>query len=402
MKKSLFVLLALIFVLPSFGFSKHEHVYFSIIYDNKTLVVTDKLLKANWWVEESFQKLTRGKTLYQRAADLVSVWAGGDQFAITLPEIWTIVKKIESDIFLPVNNGSVNFDPDRDELFWITGQKAGRELDVERLCMEILGSLNRREPAKITPVIYKVPPMNPDEILEGITLRGQYSTSFVDNAPRECNIALALEAFDGQVIKPGESISFNDIVGRRTRDRGFKTAKVIQDGEFVDGIGGGVCQASTTLFNAVLLSGLKILESHNHSIPIGYVPLGLDAMVSSQADLRFRNITEANIYIEAKFKDLGRRNFAVVKIYGTPREFIYKPRVVTTTLHQTVEVQGQIDPTGEEVVVDFGFPPRSTMTFLDIYNESGLVDTLLVRKSRYKEKPKVISYVQTSSQIPDF
>ena len=81
-------------------------------------------------------------------------------------------------------------------------------------------------------------------------------------------------------IEPGQIFSFNEAIGRRSLEAGYKEANIIKDGEFVKGVGGGVCQVSSTLYNAVLLSGLKVVESHPHSLKVGYVKEGFDAMVN--------------------------------------------------------------------------------------------------------------------------
>ncbi|MCL2586727.1 MAG: VanW family protein [Firmicutes bacterium] len=400
MKRIFVATLALFIIIPLFGFSEPQQVLFSIYYEENVIIVTNKTIKSNWWDTASRESFVKGRSLYQRANELQAMWEGRtneaihETFQTSFPELWPIVKKVGASVNKPINNGKVNFNPDSEEKFWVTEQSHGRELDIERLCAEIIGTLGRREPRQIVAIVRDTQPIDPNVILERITVRSQYSTTFIDNAPRENNITLALEVFDGLVVNANETISFNDIVGKRTRDRGYATAKIILDGEFVDGVGGGVCQASTTLFNAVLLSGLRIIESHNHSLPINYVPLGLDAMVSSQADLEFKNTTGEAIYIEARVIDHGRRNQAVVRIYGAPRTHEYKPRVERTIHTQSVEVQGGIIQDGEEIVLDYGYPPRSARTYIDIYKNGELVDSRFIRKSHYKGKPRIVKYEQ--------
>jgi vancomycin resistance protein YoaR len=174
-----------------------------------------------------------------------------------------------------------------------------------------------------------------------------------------------MEKFNGLVISNGQTASFNKIVGKRTAEAGFKEAKIIVDGEFVPGIGGGVCQASTTIFNALLLSGLKIETSHNHSLPISYVPIGRDAMVSSCADLVFTNNTGGNLYFETG----TTRNTAWIKIYGNKTSVQYKPR---TTVTEMPLKDDECDPA------------RKSTTYLDAYRDGRLVHTKLIRKSSYR------------------
>lgn len=117
-----------------------------------------------------------------------------------------------------------------------------------------------------------------------------YTTYFNKNEGGRCeNIAIASSLIDGIVVQAYGEFSFNQTVGRRTADAGFKQAKIIQNGEYVMGVGGGVCQVSTTLYNAALKSGLEAVEFHQHSLQVAYVAPSRDAMVSSSSDLRLFN-----------------------------------------------------------------------------------------------------------------
>lgn len=135
----------------------------------------------------------------------------------------------------------------------------------------------------------------------GVVTRSTFSTNYSSSsAERKHNIALACKSIDNYFLDVGGEFSFNDVVGARTTSRGYKTAKIIVGGEFVDGVGGGVCQVSTTLYNAVLLSNLKITEYHPHSLAVNYVLPSFDAMVNSNnADLRFINNTFNPVIIRA-------------------------------------------------------------------------------------------------------
>ncbi|MGE5587837.1 MAG: VanW family protein [Clostridia bacterium] len=118
-----------------------------------------------------------------------------------------------------------------------------------------------------------------------------FSTTLEDpEKSRNHNVALAAAAVDGVVLQPGEEFSFDRVVGPRLAEAGYREARVISGGKSVPGIGGGVCQVSTTLYNVALLAGLEIVERHPHSRPVDYAPPGLDATVAEgQYDLRFRN-----------------------------------------------------------------------------------------------------------------
>lgn len=130
-------------------------------------------------------------------------------------------------------------------------------------------------------------------------------TTYYDKseASRSQNIAIAAALIDGITIQPYGEFSFNQTVGRRTQEMGFKQAKIIVDGEYVLGVGGGVCQVSTTVYNAALKSGLTITEFHPHSLRVGYVAPSRDAMVSTQSDLRFNNPHPFPVRLLATAKD---------------------------------------------------------------------------------------------------
>ncbi|WP_374702901.1 VanW family protein [Bacillus sp. T33-2] len=136
----------------------------------------------------------------------------------------------------------------------------------------------------------------------GIQLLGHYVTFYNSgNKERSHNISLAAEAINSQVVFPGETFSFNKAVGRRTAAKGYLPAPIIVRGELSEGIGGGICQVSSTLFNAVDRSGLQIIERYSHSKRVPYVPPGRDATVSWYGpDFTFKNKYNQPVLIRAK------------------------------------------------------------------------------------------------------
>jgi vancomycin resistance protein YoaR len=149
-----------------------------------------------------------------------------------------------------------------------------------------------------------------------LTERAVFSTSYeTSSSERKHNIALASKSLNNTIVDVGAEFSFNMTVGARTEKRGYKTAKIISGGEFVDGVGGGVCQVSTTLYNAVVRAGLMVTEYHPHSLQVSYVLPSTDAMVNSgSADLRFVNNTNNPIII----KTTATNTTITIKIVGEP------------------------------------------------------------------------------------
>ena len=140
-----------------------------------------------------------------------------------------------------------------------------------------------------------------------------YTTYFDEkDGGRVENIHIAAALIDGVTVQAFGEFSFNKTVGSRTEEAGFKQAKIIVNGEYVQGVGGGVCQVSTTLYNAALKSGLHITEFHPHSLRVSYVPASRDAMVSSQSDLCFFNPYAHPVRLSAQTFTGGIR----VRFYG--------------------------------------------------------------------------------------
>lgn len=154
-----------------------------------------------------------------------------------------------------------------------------------------------------------------------IYLRAEFSTDYSKSTEeRKSNIYTASKSLNNTFIDVGGEFSFNRVVGERTEKRGYKSAKIIVGGKFVDGIGGGVCQVSTTVYNAVLRAGLKVIEYHPHSLPVSYVQPSFDAMVNSgNADLKFINNTHNPIILQA----VADGNNLTVKILGEPMKEKY-------------------------------------------------------------------------------
>ncbi len=194
-------------------------------------------------------------------------------------------------------------------------ERAGRACNYRKLISDAVNALKRGE-NEITLSAFPVAAKVREKDLRARTRALASYTTYFDagNSARAHNIALACSKISGSVLLPGEEFSFNKAVGKRTRENGFEEANVISGGEFVPGVGGGVCQVSTTLMNAALLSGLRVTESRPHSLTVGYVPCSRDAMVSEYSDLKFENPYDMPVYL------LGLAGGGNVKFtfYGLP------------------------------------------------------------------------------------
>ncbi|MBO4548888.1 MAG: VanW family protein, partial [Abditibacteriota bacterium] len=145
---------------------------------------------------------------------------------------------------------------------------------------------------------------------------GTFTTRFnAGNAARTSNLKVAVRKLNGTYLQPGSVFSFNRVVGERTAGAGYREAIVFQGGEQKLELGGGVCQVSSTLFNAALLAGMEILSRRSHSRMVDYVPAGRDAMVYwGQQDFSFRNNAKSPVVIRASVE--GSR--MTIALWGTP------------------------------------------------------------------------------------
>jgi vancomycin resistance protein YoaR len=204
-----------------------------------------------------------------------------------------------------------------------TGLNVNRQVFTERFYSYFFD----KQTSSLEIPMYPVFPKVDSELLSDIrSIRiGRYITTFnSSNKKRTTNIKLAVEAINNHVVFPGETFSFNAVVGRRTSAKGYEKAKVIVRGEYAEDIGGGICQVSSTLFNAVDSAGLKIVQRFSHSRHVPYIPPGRDATVSWYGpDFEFKNMYNQPIIIQAR--TLG--NHLIIKLYSSD-VIEYQPKKV--------------------------------------------------------------------------
>lgn len=258
----------------------------------------------------------------------------------------------------------------------------GRQVDFTRLKADIQASLKGDfQPVTIKYFnIYRKKSL--DTVKSETKLLGQFTTSFdSSNINRSSNIRLAAALLNGIILDGGKTLSFNDIVGARLPERGFLPAKIIENGEYTEGVGGGVCQVSTTLYNAALLSGMTVTEYHPHSLAVGYVEPSRDAMVSgSTFDLKFKNPSKTPVYIRS-FTQNGTVSF---EIYGKSDGATYSfESCITGSVPATEEVCD--DP----ALVREGRDGITSEGYL-IINRAGFVKKIKLRNDKYLPQKRII------------
>ena len=226
------------------------------------------------------------------------------------------IDNIISNIEIAPIKAQLVFNPNDEISFSTSATQVGYKVDRDLLNQNLFAAINNNNDIIEIPLKEIIPETEKEDYVKNIILRSKFSTNYQkSSSDRKSNIKKALGNFNGMIVEPGQEISFNKTTGPRNSENGYKNAKIILNGNYTPGVGGGVCQASTTLYNALLLAGIDIKEVNHHSLPASYVPLSFDAMVSEDlADLVFVNNLDTPIYIKA----YGTDNEAVVEIFGQP------------------------------------------------------------------------------------
>lgn len=225
-------------------------------------------------------------------------------------------------------------------------------------------------------------------------LLSQFSTSFTSSGyNRSNNIILSSAKLNGLVLMPGEEFSYNQAVGQRTRAAGFREAGAYSNGKVVQEVGGGICQVSSTLYNAVLYANLEIVERTNHYFNPGYVKAGLDATVSwGGPDFRFRN--NRNYPIRIVTDTSGKK--LKVYIYGLKTDddctVVLDPRYISSVPYKTTYQNDASLATGETRVISSGSNGCKTATYKYVYDKNGtLISSECISRDTYSPHNKVVA-----------
>ncbi len=282
-------------------------------------------------------------------------------------------------------------------VFTFTDERAGAKLNTEDLYRQIIDALDRHvytatitasaEP--VTPRVTKV------ELMNTFTRVSDFSTQLTNDRNRNTNILLAARAVNGTVVMPGETFSFNQATGQRTVEKGYQPAAAIAGGTTIDEVGGGVCQVSSTLFNAVAMANLAIVERSPHAWPSSYVDAGRDATVNwPDLDFKFRNDSAAPVFIVAYCEN----STCAVEIYGAALDAGTSIELVTNVVSVTEPPQTALyenNPTlphgtnREKIKARTGYDVETYQVFRQNGREIG---RQLLCVSRYPMIQQVIEY----------
>lgn len=294
--------------------------------------------------------------------------------------------KIHNEVYKEVKDAYYTKDP-----FKIYPEVEGVDFNVEEAKAQIQTEDKNEYTIKLTITKPKVTVNDigteafPDKL-------GTFTTRYDErDTDRTTNLKIACQKLNNKTVLVGETFSYNQTLGKRTVDAGYKNAKVYSNGEVVDGIGGGICQISSTLYNAVLQANLSIVERRNHQFVTSYVGAGRDAtVVYGMTDFKFKNTRKYPIKIVASAKN----GIATVSIYGIKEEVEYtislEVKQISTIPTSTKYVEDSSLPVGTEKVKQKGANGLKTETYLVKSLNGKVVSRTLLSKDTYNAMQKII------------
>ncbi|MCX7712027.1 MAG: VanW family protein [Clostridia bacterium] len=314
--------------------------------------------------------------LLEQVEILIAACSSGD---LEVPLIKTEPKKIDiNDLFKKVSREAVDAKFEvKDKAVSVVPHIVGMNIDKNSL-ETIVQDLEKAENSqKVLPVEFITPKITTEMAQANLfkdtlgSMSTQFYTGNQNDANRGVNIRIAVDKINGTVLLPGQVFSFNSTVGPRSEAGGYKSAFTYVGGKIVPGIGGGICQVSTTLYNALLFSDMNVTERTNHMFTVGYVPYGRDAAVSyPDVDLKFKNSTNWPVKIEGWVTKGNQIGFSVKGTNETPGRTI-------TINPQTVKV---IDPPTTTKYVDDPTLPEGTEKLDHDAMKGCIIDTYKIVK----------------------
>ncbi|MFC9711188.1 VanW family protein [Paenibacillus sp. JNUCC31] len=294
------------------------------------------------------------------------------------------------------------------------------EKGVRRIAWDELASLMQvklhrdfaalEQEAKPNPLLIQLPlyTLQPEITLDSLRKEGierkiiQFSTSLGNSSEgRIHNVSAAAQAVNNMILPPNGTFNYEKIIRKAEEDYGFREAPVIVNGRLTPGIGGGICQVSSTVYNAALLTGLDIVERRNHSLPVKYLPKGLDAtFASGSINFRFKNNTGKSLLIQAKVEG----GSLTVKFFGTfPENVSYalESHTIETLSAPVKYVASNVLPDGVQQVLQNGQPGYIVETVRTKKVDGKVVESKTITRDTYKAQNRLIARSSGHINLPD-
>ena len=313
-----------------------------------------------------------------------------DEQKIEIPVVQDIpekinIEKIHDEIYKEVKDAYYTKDP-----FTIHPEENGIDFDVEAAKAMLQEEKPEYEIAlKITKPKKTVKDIGTEAFPD---LLATFSTNYqASNVSRTTNLKLASNKINGTVILPNEEFSYNKVVGERTISAGYKMAATYSNGQVVDGLGGGICQISSTLYDAVVMANLNVTTRRNHQFVTSYVPAGKDATVVWGAqDFKFVNSRKYPVRIVATVEG----GIATVQIWGIKEEVEYnisiETKKVATIEYTTQYVQDASLPVGQQKVIQAGNNGRKVEAYKVTKLNGQVVSTTLLSRDTYNAMKRIV------------
>ena len=306
------------------------------------------------------------------------------------------VDQLAEQIDRPTREASIrSFNAETYE-FEFNEAEAGRELDRDALKASIAAVLAQGGGSVSLPVAVLQPQVTTEEVASQYGLIDYAITNASSSSKaRLNNIKLALSFINGTCVAPGETFSFNKVVGERTASRGFRKATAYSGGEVTEQLGGGICQVSTTLFNAAVKADMEIVERHNHSLTVHYVDKGKDATVDwGNQDLRFKNNSDENIYICCYLTEDKRVRFGIFgKLLPNGEKITVESNVTEVVKAETEYQPSAFLAKGQTYLLQEGRNGYKAEAYKVRWDANGNeLSRELLCKSVYKVKNEIIQY----------
>ncbi len=355
------------------------------------------IIEPDYYVENDKLIITPGQegikisvdNLINRIKNTLKTASSNQQYIeIPMDNVWPDkidIEKIHDEIYKEVQDAYLTENP-----ITIHPEVEGVDFDIEEAKKILENDSEQYEiPLKITKPNVTMEQIGAEAFPNKISF---YSTRYDGgDVNRSTNLELACEKINDVIVLPGETFSYNKTLGERSKAAGYKTAKVYENGEVVDGIGGGICQISSTLYNAVLKANLEIVERRNHQFITSYVEEGRDATVAyGVTDFKFKNSRKYAIKIKAS----ASNGVATIEIFGIKEEVEYQISFDTKTISTIPYTVKYIDDntlkTGTEVVKQKGANGIVTETYLIKSLNGQVVSNTLLSKDTYSDMQRIV------------
>ena len=366
------------------------------------------LVQSSYYIEEKDLIITKGKrgtviddeafinNIKDSYSDLVSTSTDIDFPVIEVDPDAIDVDKIHEEVYKEAKDAYYNEDP-----FELYPEVEGVDFNVEE-AKDLLQQEDKEE------YVIKLIITKPDVTINDLSeiafkdVLATFSTRYdASNTGRTTNLKLAAGKINGTVLAAGQEFSYNKIVGERTIAAGYKEAKIYASGEVVDGLGGGICQISSTLYNAAVLSNLEITQRRNHQFVTSYLPAGRDAtVVYGSQDFKFKNSRKYPIKIEMTVAN----GMAKATIYGIKENPEYDISIQTSTVSTIpFTTTYKDDPTmeaGTEKVQQKGANGIVTQTYKIVKQNGTVISKTLLSKDVYNAMQKIIVRGPVAPETP--